>query len=422
MAEVKPFRGVIFNPEKVDIGKVVSPPYDVISPEEQEELHASHPNNIVRIELGKKEGGDNERVNKYTRARDLLYKWMEEGILVRDASPAFYLYQQEYTTPNGELKERLGLISLVKIENFEKGTILPHEKTLSKPKEDRYQLLKACEANISQIFSIYRDERAFLKPILKAKCYTALGYLHDFIDKTGVRHTLWRITEKALIEKIKDFFKNKKILLADGHHRCETALRFRDEMRKKKGEGPWDYAMMTLAVADENLTILPIHRGLLELPLDELKFLSTLSQQFEVKKITTAEEMFKEKEEEFQSIGLAIEDKYYTLRLRDMSFPQQKLSFLPESLRSLSVSLLHHYIFKEIIGIEPYNESKIIFEKDPHALIKKIKEGSLKAAFFLNPVKFDEIWKVAENGLRMPQKTSFFYPKVWTGLVINIFE
>jgi|Deesub1362A_J573_1020465.scaffolds.fasta_scaffold06753_2 uncharacterized protein (DUF1015 family) len=422
MAEVKPFKGVIFNPEKVDIGKVVSPPYDVISPEEQDELYASHPNNIVRIELGKREDGDNEKVNKYTRARELLYKWLEEEILVRDASDAFYLYQQEYTTPEGELKERLGLVSLVKIEHFDKKTILPHEKTFTKPKEDRYRLLKACQANISQIFGIYRDERVFLKPILKSKCYTALGYIHDFIDKNGVRHTLWRITEKALIEKIKDFFKDRKILLADGHHRYETALRFRDEMRKERGKGPWDYVMMTLAAADENLTILPIHRGLLELPIAELKLLSLLSEPFEVKEASSLSQMLKEKEGESLGLGMAIGDKFYALRLKDKTLPQQKLSHLPKSLRALNVSFLHYYIFKEIIGIEPFDEDKIVFEKDPEVLLKKVKEGTVKVAFFLNPVNFDEIWQVAENGLRLPQKTSFFYPKVWTGLVINIFD
>ncbi len=422
MAEVKPFKGVIFNPEKVDIEKVVSPPYDVISPKEQDELYATHPHNIVRIELGKREDRDNEKVNKYTRARELLYKWLEEEILIRDAENAFYLYQQEYTIPEGELKERLGLVSLVKIEHFDKKTILPHEKTFIKPKEDRYRLLKACHANISQIFGIYRDERVFLKPLLKSKSYTTLRYIHDFTDKDGVHHTLWRITEKALIEKIRDFFKDKKILLADGHHRYETALRFRDEMRKERGKGPWDYVMMTLATADENLTILPIHRGLLELPVAEPKLLSLLSKPFEVKEASSLSQMLKEKEEELLGLGMAIGDKFYALRLKDKTFPQQKLSYLPISLRALNVSFLHYHIFKEIIGIEPFDEDKIVFEKDPEVLLKKAKEGTVKAAFFLNPVSFDEIWQVAENGLRLPQKTSFFYPKVWTGLVINIFD
>src|SRR5208283_457761 len=250
MANIIPFKVLLYNPEKVSGDDVIAPPYDVITPDYKETLYRKSPYNIVRIDSGKEMAGDTDTSNKYTRARALLEKWVKEEILVRDETPALYGYEIDYVF-SGEKKQLKGILALVKIEELGKG-IYPHEETHSKPKADRLNLMKACFGNISPIYSLYNSPDKIASGILRD--------IHNapFIsgtDADGARHSIFKITDKSQIESIVRELYDKPLFIADGHHRYEVALEFKKEMEAKRG--PWDYVMMFLAnMADEGITIL----------------------------------------------------------------------------------------------------------------------------------------------------------------------
>lgn len=424
MALVKPFRGILYNSEKVNIAEVIAPPYDVISPEEQETLHLKSPYNIIHIELGKDKKGDDEKSNKYTRAAQTLKKWQKEGILRRAQKPAFYLYQQEYYTESGKLKERMGLIALVKLTPYQEKVVLPHEKTMAKPKEDRLRLMKATQANVSPLFGLYRDVAGKIKSLLKAKCYSSLGCLFDFTDEARVRHTFWQVNEPAFLKKISQLMEQEKILLADGHHRYETALRYQKEMNEKgqlTEEAPWNYTMMTLVTSDRDLTISPVHRGL-KLPAFDLQsFLEKLGQQFDVTQVDNLKTLLKQlnRLKSHRPFGLLTIDQTFLLIPKFVREIEESLD-VPKPLKKIDLTLLHQIILEKILKITPEQIEEVVkFEKDAFKLEEKVKKGHFDLAFFLNPVTSEVIWDVAEAGLRMPQKSSYFYPKVFTGIVMN---
>src|SRR5208283_3550955 len=277
MANIIPFKVLLYNPEKVSGDDVTAPPYDVITPDYKETLYRKSPYNIVRIDSGKIMEGDTDASNKYTRARDLLVQWVKEEILVRDDTPAFYGYEIDYLF-SGERKQLKGILALVKIEELGKG-IYPHEETHSKPKADRLNLMKACFANISPIYSLYNSPDKIVSTILRD--------IHKapFIsgtDADGARHSIFKITDKSQIKSIVGELNDKPIFIADGHHRYEVALEFKKEMGAK--EGPWDYVMMFLAnMADEGITILPAHR--LVRGLKENDIFEKLASDFDITKL-----------------------------------------------------------------------------------------------------------------------------------------
>lgn len=424
MALIRPFRGILYNSEKVNIAEVIAPPYDVITPEEQEVLHQKSPYNIVHVELGKEKKGDDEKSNKYTRAAQILKKWLKDQILRRAQKPAFYLYQQEYHTEEGKLKERLGLIALVKLTPYEEKVVLPHEKTLTKPKEDRLRLMRATQANVSPIFGLYRDAEGKIKPFLKAKCFSSLGCLFDFSNGAGVRHTLWQVNEPSFLKKISQLMEQEKILLADGHHRYETALGYRDEMNEKyqnSEDAPWNYTMMTLVASDQDLTISPVHRALKLTAFNLRSFLEKVSQRFDVTQVDNLNTLLVQLKQlkPHRPFGLLTKEQAFLLIPKFVQEMKESLN-VPEPLKKVDLILLHQVILEKMLNISPEQIEELVeFEKDAYKLEEKIKKGSLTLAFLLNSVTSEEIWEVAEAGLKMPQKSSYFYPKVFTGLVMN---
>ncbi|KKL79029.1 hypothetical protein LCGC14_2018950 [marine sediment metagenome] len=271
MITVLPFKGIRYNTEKIkDISKVITPPYDIISEEERDRYYDLHPNNIIRLILGKDFPDDNQSVNKYTRAAGYFDTWREENILIQDTEPAIYVYAQEFTLFNKKYV-RKGFISLVKLENFETGQIYPHEQTLAKPKEDRLKLMQSCNANFSQVFAFFEDENSKISNILH-KVYegdsgTSITPEVDFTDGFGVKNLLWVIKDNKIIEDISSLMKNRALFIADGHHRYETALFYRDMIRSNEGSPnsngniPSDYVMMMcVSMEDPGLQILPTHR------------------------------------------------------------------------------------------------------------------------------------------------------------------
>ena len=264
MAEVKPFRGIHYDVKRVgDLTQVVAPPYDVISPEEQEALHRRHPKNITWVDFGMAKKSDGPGENKYTRAAAWFREWLAEGTLVRDAAPSLYYYEQEFTIPGKRTYVRKGFLGALKLSAFGEGEVFPHERTLSKPKEDRLALMRVTDVHMSPIFALYSDpEDEVLKSLRSAM---AVAPDMAAVDDLGVQHRVWTVSQpKALLGAVEGM-KGKGIFIADGHHRYETALAFRDEMRKKHGANPaaaYEHVLMFLCnMDDEGIVILPTHRG-----------------------------------------------------------------------------------------------------------------------------------------------------------------
>jgi uncharacterized protein (DUF1015 family) len=413
MAIVVPFRGILYNASKVSIEDVLAPPYDIITPEYKEELYKKSPYNIVRIDFGKEQPGDSKTDNRYTRARRYFEEWINEGILIHSEKPSFYVYGMNYKI-NNEEKRLLGFLGLVKLEEFYKGNIYPHECTYSNPKQDRLNLLRACEANISPIFSLYKSTekniKALLSRISNTKPYIEAG------DAAGAVHRLWQIDGEKDIEIIKKELEGKAIYIADGHHRYETALEFQREMRGKRtssaGTEPSDYVLMFLAnMLDEGLTILPTHRLLKESPEDIGK---TLSQYFEVEPIK-ADFNIAQRISGKRNVFGYFQDRskiWYILGYR-----KDNLSEISPDLKNIDVIVLHELILKKILKV-----SDIDYEMDINKALDKVRRGHFAAAFFLNPTKVNDVEKAALSSFRMPPKSTYFYPKLLTGIIINSFS
>ncbi|MGH7372140.1 MAG: DUF1015 domain-containing protein, partial [Candidatus Methylomirabilales bacterium] len=264
MARLRAFRGYRYNVEKVgDLGAVVSPPYDVIPDELRPELHRRHPHNAIRLILGEDRTGDDAGENRYLRARRYFQEWEETGILLREAASAFYVYEQQYPWKRGERRVRTGLIGAVALEEYGARIVFPHERTMPGPKADRLRLMQALPVNLEQIFCFYPGPSGSITDLLRSA--TRTDPLCDFVDEAGVRHRLWLLQKPETIARLVTAFRDRPLFIADGHHRYETALTFREEMRRADATGgpekAYNFVMMTLvSIEDEGLTVLPTHR------------------------------------------------------------------------------------------------------------------------------------------------------------------
>ncbi len=415
MADVVPFKGVLFNvprASKVSGEDLLAPPYDIITPEYREELYRQSPHNIVRIDFGKELPEDDSVENKYTRARKLLENWQKDGVLISSQSPCFYSYELLYKI-HGKEQTLRGFLGLVRLEELGKGNIHPHECTHSKPKQDRLELMRVCGANISPIFSLYNSPAGKISSVLsdinKTQPYIAAK------DVDGSTHRLWSIDDSAAINIIKNELKGKAIFIADGHHRYETALEYQKEMRGKEEDSglarPFDYVLMFLAnMSDDGLTILPTHRLLKNIPADALDRLST---DFEIKEINGSFDIAGSIAGKRDVFGLYKGgDSWYKL-----SYKGEGISDAAPALRNLDVTVLHGLIFKKLDI-----KDGVSYEMDVNKCISLIKENAFSAAFFLNPTQVEDVESVALASLRMPPKSTYFYPKLLTGLVLNIFK
>jgi len=412
MAEIIPFKGILYNVSKVSVGDVLAPPYDIITPEHQEELYRKSPFNIVRIDFGKEQHGDDETDNKYTMSKKYLEAWIKEGILIRSEKPSFYAYEMSYRI-NGEVKRLLGFLGLVKIEELGKGTIYPHECTYSKPKTDRLNLLRTCEANTSPIFSLYKSSEKDVSSLL-LRIASAKPYIEAH-DTGGALHRLWQINEKKDSEIITKELDSKSIFIADGHHRYETAFEFQKEMKEKRpsstGDEPFNYVLMFLAnIGDEGLTILPTHRLVKEIPDDTN---ARLSEFFEIETVQTDFEIAKKISGRNRVFGFFQngDNVWYLLKYKHGTFSE-----LNSDLRQIDVFILHDLVLKKILHI-----NDIGYEMDVHKAVDKVRKGQFRAAFFINPTRVEDVEWAALSSVRMPPKSTYFFPKLLTGIVINRF-
>jgi uncharacterized protein (DUF1015 family) len=415
MAEVFPIRALRYDPDKVSLERVVAPPYDVISPAQQEEYYRASPHNIIRLELGKTEEGDNEVRNRYTRAKDELAAWREAGILALDSEPCYYIYEQRFTAAEKTYLRR-GIFGRLKLVDFTAGIVLPHEETLSGPKADRNQLLEATWTNLSPIFGLFADEQGQIGRIMDEVC--GREPLFSFEDGAGIRQRLWQISDQTLCQRISAGFAPEKIYIADGHHRYETALAF-------SKRHPQADAIMSVLVPLNNpgLVCLPTHRMLINVDLEGI--LEKLAGWFEVQSFQPHEEalqtLLKALEDRRHSFGLILPDGYHLLTLRG------EAALKPEELGhsaaycQLDVTILHRVLAAEF-GIDQAQlraQSKIRYTRSAQEAVEEVKAGRVQASFLMGPLDVNEVKLVAEAGEKMPQKSTYFYPKLTTGLVLN---
>ena len=439
MAKIVPFRAVRYNLGQIsDPGTVMAPPYDVISPVMQEDLYQRSPYNVVRLILGKIAESDTEKNNRYTRSADDFAEWQRKGILTRDSQPAIYLYDQEYQTEKGETVVRKGFIALTRIEDFSSGVVKPHEKTLAGPKTDRLNLTKACRANFSPIFSLYSDPCCVLEALtrkLKEEPPTV-----NVTDDDGIQHRLWQVSDTDIIHKAQELLDKKPLFIADGHHRYETALNFRNYMREKKpnfsGKETFNFVLMYFAnMEDQGMQIFPTHRlifNLSDFDLDSL--LKKLEGPFQIETQTVdssnpgarakVREALEQKGQEGHALGLYTgQGRVHFLTLRDDSSMDQFFdSKTPKVLRTLDVSILHRLILEEMLDISSDAQEKqtnLKYVKNFDEPFEAVDRGEFQLAFLMNATRMGEVRDVANAGEKMPQKSTYFYPKLLTGLVVN---
>jgi uncharacterized protein (DUF1015 family) len=439
MAKIIPFRGVIYNTRKIEnMANVVAPPFDIVSEQEQLEYHKSHPNNMIRLTLGKKYENDNSTNNRYTRSANYFNQWLSEHIMVRDKIPAFYLTSMEFPFERKRVT-RYGLIALVGLEPFEKGVVLPHEKTFPNVKSERLELMKACRANFSPIFSLYSDNKNRILNELKNATVNKTAN-NVFTDKDGQKHTLWRITDTAVHRYVSDALKDKIIYIADGHHRYETALNYREWVSAKhpdfNGDHPANYVMMYLcSMEDPGLIILPAHRMLNEVSASErASLIKKARPYFDIITIPYKDGARAQARERFISIltsntlknciGVFMKDQkeLYLLTLKSGVMDKMFADELPEVIRNIDVTVLSRLIFMEILGFDPSrhdNEKLIAYSSIAKDAIDAVDAGRHDISFILNPTKIEQVRNIAKAGLIMPRKATYFFPKVITGQVLN---
>jgi uncharacterized protein (DUF1015 family) len=427
---IAPFTGLRYNAGKVaDISAVVAPPYDMISAEEQAKLYEKHPLNVVRLILARDgEGGTPDR---YAQAAATYAGWKEEGVLVREEEPAIYAYRQDYEW-EGQTYQRLGFIARVALTEFGEGAF-PHESTLSGPKADRLRLMTACRANFSSIFSLFSDSGGRIQDRLEAE--TASPPLVELVDDKGVGHKLWRLSRPEFHSWINEQMRDRQFIIADGHHRYETALEYRRRMREDPDgvRGDSDYVMMFLApIESSGLTILPFHR--LVSVGDPAAAMERIGKAFDITETALPEEsgparerigaFLDESDREVPTFAVYLGGRTFLgLRLKDDfdMTPYVRPGTSPQ-VAELDVTILHHVILGGLLGLdEPdlVQKGGISFLSRTEDAFPRVKAGAGKAAFFLRPTRKEQVWDIAMSGQKMPQKSTNFYPKLTTGLVIN---
>lgn len=438
MAEVHPFRGILYNPELIaDMADVVAPPYDVISPREQDAFYNQHPNNVVRLILGKTRSGDTGPSDIHARAADYFERWMAEKILSQDDAPAFYLTRVTFSVGEQSVN-RYGIIGRVRLEPFEKGVVLPHERTFSKVKTERLQLMQACHTNFSPVFGLYDDENGILDRLIKFSGNQTPDL--DFIDRQDLGHRMWRIVDPEMLHLVTTAFSNQCIYIADGHHRYETALNYRDWVKQETPDfdahHPANFIMMSLtSMQDPGLVILPAHRLLKDVRIGSLdSLLEKISPYFEVLSFST-ESGLKAAMRVFDSamadhahrkaIGMYGNHKkaLNILLLKDGVMEELFAGDVPEALRDLDVTVLTRLLMMEILGFDQnrLDDATVIgYATTTQAAVQAVEEGQAELALILNPTKIEQVQKVARHGLIMPRKSTYFYPKVGSGIVFNL--
>jgi uncharacterized protein (DUF1015 family) len=424
MAEIAPFRGILYTPQAGAPEKLLAPPYDVISPEEREKLAALDPHNCVRLILPSGEGD-----TKYAHAADLLQAWLAEGVMRRDEQPALYRYHQTFTA-EGKTTTRKGFICRIRLHRFDEGVVLPHERTLAGPKADRLKLKRATRAHLSQVFGLYSDPGRLSDAPFEAVEEGAPALEGKTTD--GVVQRLWRLTDAAAQREVTRLLADKKVYIADGHHRYETMLALREELRKEtqNPRSAIEYGTIFLANMDDpGLLVFPTHRVVHSLAgfalptvLEKAKaFFQVTEAQVGSPEQVRAELARRGQEAPSFAVVKGGAIAYLTLR-KDVDLARVASLKGPAVLQQLDVTLLHALVIEGILGIDRAAQEKqtnLRYVKDTGLALKEAADPSVNAVFLMNPTPVAHVKAVADAGEVMPQKSTFFYPKLASGLVLN---
>ncbi len=423
MADIAPFRGVRYTPQAGPLEQLVAPPYDIISPAEQRGLLDRSPHNVVRLILNPERPQDDGEDNRYTRAAACLRQWLDQGVLAPDAEPALYVYDQEFGI-KGRTFLRRGLLSLVRLEELGKGAIYPHENTLAGPKADRLKLMSACEANLSAVFSVFPDDGRVATALSGAANQAASDAATRVEAPDGV-HTLRPIADAGAIQRIQALMAPKPLFIADGHHRYETAWAYRERLIRGHGDaGAANYVLMlNVPMSDPGLVILPTHRVLRNVPgLDKDAFAEACLPFFQVEDIPCPVGDLRIGRRQF-IVYFGCSKGCLSLRLKDDGLAITGASG-SHALHLLDVSILRNLIFGKVLRLDPdafAQGDDIAYVHDAAEAQALVDSQGWMAAFMLNPTGIDEVQHIASAGERMPPKSTYFYPKLLSGLALHVF-
>ena len=437
MADVRPLPGLRYTPD-VDLASLVTPPYDVIAREAQQRYYARNEYNIIRLELGRDEPTDDDLDNRYTRAALTFATWRLNEVLRQDP-PTLYLYEQRFTH-NGSTRTRTSLMARVRLEPWDAQVVLPHERTLAKPKDDRLKLVRACAANLSPVLALYDDPDGELSRRLDSQ--RSSRAFADFTDDEGEQHRLWAIQDAILAGHISAYFGERQLYIADGHHRYETALAYRDEVREQRRElfadDAVNFVLMALtAMEDPGLVVLPTHRMVSGTPQARLDALdAALAPYFsseplaDTADVATAATQLRDGTPGGASAFVLVRPEgarvlrllpkgSRTMRERPTLADGEAHS---DAWRTLDVAVLHELVLADGLGIQPADIAtgeQISYTRDAEAAVAAVRNGHAQLALLVAPTPASAMREVARVGDRMPQKSTYFYPKLITGLVIN---
>ena len=432
MALIKPFRGVRYNLALIsELSQVVTQPYDRISPTMHAQYLEQHPYNFVRLILGNPAPFSSSSPNPYANVADLHRHWLQAGVLVRDSQPSFYLYHQVFRSPEGSMLRRRAFFAALQLTSFEEGIVLPHERTLTAPKEDRLQLFRATQVSFEPVFLLYPDPANRIHALLDA----AVGGRTPDVEtyetfERDVCHQMWILRDPAVIKQLQDEMAPKRnLIIADGHHRYETALNYRAEMRaaapNDSSDAWYNYALVALVSLDDPaLTILPTHRlvhSYSRLTSAELEAAAT--SYFIVESLSQPEQVvaaLRSRRAKSGVFGFIAHDRQSIWTLRDVRIMAELLPNRPAVWRELDVVVLHQLVLERLMGLSADSiarQENLHYLRDVEDGIQAVQRGEAQFLFVLNPTRVDQVRVCAETGEKMPQKSTDFYPKMVSGLV-----
>lgn len=432
MVEVRPLNAIVYNQDKVNMNDVIAPPYDVILDDYREELYKRSDYNIVKLILAKGSKDLADTNNRYDEAKKNFYQWLEEKILIKLEKPCVLYILQKYTTEDGRNITRKGFIARNKIEDFSTKKILPHEFTMGGPKEDRLNLTKKCEANFSQIFMVYSDPQKQIESVID---FSQTPFI-DVTDDNGVQNIVYKIEDEKTLALIEKVMESKTLLIADGHHRYETAMNYRNYLREQGQENKEaEYVMSYFTnLDDENLLVFPTHRIITKW-IEPYVILEKVKKYFDLKefefsgqnKAEVKTKFLKAIEDENQkqiSMGLYMKNvnKFYLLTLRENVDSILNEYEVPDVLKKLDLTVLHKVLITkefEYSQEEQMAQDGIKYIKQESEAFDMIDSGKAEASFIMAYPKIKDIKEISEAGFRMPQKSTYFYPKLLSGIVIN---
>ena len=437
MALIRPFEGLYYNTNQVKLNDVISPPYDVLSSAQQQELYERSPYNIIRLILNRDQEGDNETTNRYTRAAAFLSSGRESKTILQDSDSALYEYRQRFPHPlhPDQMVERSSLLAALKLEPYQTGIVLPHEETHPKAKQDRLFLMRAARANPEPIYGLYEDTQAIVEKMLSASRSANVPLLHASspcsYSPKNEEHLIYRIADASLLASLSDFFSDKRVWIADGHHRYETALNYKQEYGGPSYPlQPRDYILIALtSFEDPGLVVLPTHRLVKNITISRMEELPLLLERYfhlQTVSIEDARNWIKQRKEGSKRFVILLADRAFNLTLRGDELPKDAVQEEHcDAWRRLDVSILQTLVLDRSLGIswqDLAHTPDVAYTREEEEAVQKVTRGEYQLACLLQNPTVTEVRDVASAGDKMPQKSTFFYPKLYSGLLIRTLE